>query len=340
MINYNNKSTLSNIDLHKLVARIHNEKIQKIQQLREIYDLSPNTEHHDQSYPSLNAEYITQSDSSLRLSEKDIFDIAKQAQDKELTANVLGLVNINKISDYGISCLLFDQNSQLKVNANHILKIISKYKLEISATICTRLLTSISDKQLIAKLLGQDNLNKLSHHNVYDLLLNAPDIKLMANILGQDNLNKLLPNNVYDLIGCSKDKECTIKILGEKNIKKLSSNNFRDLLQHAFDKQHMATSIGIININKLSAKSVFKLLEREQNKQLMASILGQDNLNKLSHHNVYDLLLNAPDIKLMANILGQDNLSKLSTNNIHDLLSKRNQKDIKKITEIIVKYKK
>jgi hypothetical protein len=72
----------------------------------------------------------------------------------------------------------------------------------------------------------------------------------------------------------------------------------------------------------------------------MASILGQDNLNKLSHHNVYDLLLNAPDIKLMANILGQDNLSKLSTNNIHDLLSKRNQKDIKKITEIIVKYKK
>ena len=217
MINYNNKSTLSNIDLHKLVARIHNEKIQKIQQLREIYDLSPNTEHHDQSYPSLNAEYITQSDSSLRLSEKDIFDIAKQAQDKELTANVLGLVNINKISDYGISCLLFDQNSQLKVNANHILKIISKYKLEISATICTRLLTSISDKQLIAKLLGQDNLNKLSHHNVYDLLLNAPDIKLMANILGQDNLSKLSTNNIHDLL--SKRNQKDIKKITEIIVK-------------------------------------------------------------------------------------------------------------------------
>lgn len=196
MINYNNKSTLSNIDLHKLVARIHNEKTQKsqqvrekIQQLREIYDLSPNTEQsietHDQSYPSLNAEYITQSDSSFRLSEKDVFDIAKQAQDKELTANVLGLVNINKISDYGISCLLFDQNSQLKVNANHILKIISKYKLEISATICTRLLTSISDKQLIAKLLGQDNLNKLSTNNIHDLLSkkNQKDIKKITEII-------------------------------------------------------------------------------------------------------------------------------------------------------------
>ena len=228
MINYNNKSTLSNIDLHKLVARIHNEKTQKsqqvrekIQQLREIYDLSPNTEQsietHDQSYPSLNAEYITQSDSSFRLSEKDVFDIAKQAQDKELTANVLGLVNINKISDYGISCLLFDQNSQLKVNANHILKIISKYKLEISATICTRLLTSVSDKQLIAKLLGQDNLNKLSHHNVYELLLNAPDIKLMANILGQDNLNKLSTNNIHDLL--SKKNQKDIKKITEIIVK-------------------------------------------------------------------------------------------------------------------------
>ncbi len=49
-------------------------------------------------------------------------------------------------------------------------------------------------------ILGQNNIDKLTKTNVYDLLTNVSDKDQMARILGPDNINKLSGDNVKDLL--------------------------------------------------------------------------------------------------------------------------------------------
>jgi hypothetical protein len=65
----------------------------------------------------------------------------------------------------------------------------------------------------MARILGQENINKLNGENVYYLLHGASDKDQMARILGSDNINKLIGGHVSDLLSRVNDKEEMRQIL-------------------------------------------------------------------------------------------------------------------------------
>ena len=66
--------------------------------------------------------------------------------------------------------------------------------------------TMLLNKDKIARILGPDNINKLTGDNVKDLLNYVNNKDEIAKILGPDNINKLTAKNVEELISDAPDK--------------------------------------------------------------------------------------------------------------------------------------
>jgi len=146
-------------------------------------------------------------------------------------------------------------------------------------------------------------------------------LEIIAKMLGQKNINKLESDDlsdgqVYKLLESSKNKEQMAKILGQENINKMSSYNVHDLLIRAKDKQKMADMLGQEKIEQIDYIHVYGLLKYSQDKNQMAAILGQNNMNKLIDSHIFNLLKSASDQQQMALILGKENTNKLSQEQI------------------------
>jgi hypothetical protein len=183
------------------------------------------------------------------------------------------------------------------------------------------LLSYASDKEKIARILGQDNIDKLSGSNVYDLLDHASDKEKIARILGSKNINKLTDWSISDLLASVSDKEKMAEILVQNNIDKLNDDSIYYLLSRADDKEKMARILGSKNINKLNSENVNNLLSRADDKDQMAIILGSKNINKLTGHDVKYLMSRSHgiDIEKMARVLGPDNINKLTGDDVKNL---------------------
>ena len=275
-------------------------------------------------------------------------------------------MRINKLSNEDVVSLL-----KIAPDKDEMVSIIIKHKKELTDANVYYLLRHTSDKEKMATILGQNNIDKLNWENVFNLLLHTPDREKMAEILGPDNIYKLPRYKVYELMNiCSNnrknateitsqmarilgpdnidkldgddvemllrsrvDKDKMIEILGKNNIDKLNGKIISDLLNYASDKEKIAEIFGQANINKLIGADVSALLLTTNDKDQMARILGPDNINKLNGDNVYHLLRDASDKEKMAEILGQANINKLIGENVNNLL--RDASDKEKMARIL-----
>ncbi len=224
------------------------------------------------------------------LSNMDVNDFLRYADDKEKMARILGPDNINKLDNQNVNDFL-------------------RYA---------------DDKGQIARILGPDNINKLSEDNIFILLGSASDIDEIARILGPDNINKLTYGGVHILLSHADNKGQMARILGPDNINKLDSDDFSDLLMNARDKKEMAEILGPDNINKISGDHVSALLYNTSNMEEMVRILGREKIDKLDGQDIYRLLKSDSynqSVSYRARILGEDNINKLNGEEVFGLIN-------------------
>jgi len=246
------------------------------------------------------------------LSNMDVNDFLRYADDKEKMAIILGPDNINKLDNENIYNMLLDAPDK-----DEMINFIIKYKTELSGEDVHNLLLHADDKEEILKILGPDNIDKLTYGSVDFLLSYADNKGQMARILGQENIDKLTDDNVYYLLYFAKNKDEIAEILGQANINKLTGLNVSDLLNYASDKEKMAKILRQNNIDKLSGDNVLNLLYSAADTEEMAEILGKENINKLDDRDVDRLILLASNKYKIAKVL---DIKKLSDDNISTLI--------------------
>lgn len=96
---------------------------------------------------------------------------------------------------------------------NKVVELIVKYKLIISYEDIINLLTSTTDKDKVAQLIIEKK-PELSGDDVHNLLQYSNDKDKIEKLLGADNISKLTYDNIFDLLKNSTDKEQMAKLLG------------------------------------------------------------------------------------------------------------------------------
>ena len=160
---------------------------------------------------------------------------------------------------------------------NKVVELIVKYKLIISYEDIINLLTSTTDKykDKVAQLIIEKK-PELSGDDVHNLLQYANDKDKIEKLLGADNISKLTYNNIFDLLKNSTDKEQMAKLLGAEKINKIWSMDIYRLLANATNKEEqMAKALGTDNVSKLDEEDVLGLLDNATNKEQMAQIINQ-----------------------------------------------------------------
>ena len=67
----------------------------------------------------------------------------------------------------------------------------------------------------VAKILGAENINKLSGYLVFELLRSAKDVEETAKLIGSENIRKLSDKNIYDLIHIAKNKDEMTQVINK-----------------------------------------------------------------------------------------------------------------------------
>jgi hypothetical protein len=141
-----------------------------------------------------------------------VYELLLSAKDKDKMAKILGVSNINKLTDDRISNILSNV-----VDKDEMAKVIAHYKQELSDENVYNLFQHSLNKTEMAELLGQDNINKLSDYNVFILLYRAKNIEEMAKILGAENIQRLTDTAVDNLLQSAVSKSKVRKILKQYN---------------------------------------------------------------------------------------------------------------------------
>ena len=115
------------------------------------------------------------------------------ATNKDKMAEILGLDNINKLSDEDVYSLL-----QYAKNPDEMAKFILQYKKELTDRNIENLLHYATNKDEMAKFILQTK-KELTGDNVVHLLYYAKNKDKIAKILGSDNINKLSDEDVGNL---------------------------------------------------------------------------------------------------------------------------------------------
>jgi|694.fasta_scaffold93057_2 hypothetical protein len=265
-----------------------------------------------------------------KLNYDNVYHLLYYAPNKNKMAIILGPENINKLNDENVNNLLYCASDK-----DQMVSIIIKHKKESTDANVFALLFYASDKEKIARILGPDNINKLTGKNVQILLHGASDKVEMAEILGSDNINKITDDRLSILLKNASDKDQMVSII-IKHKKELTDANVFALLSYASDKEKIAEILGSDNINKLTNDNVTLLLGLASDKVEMARILRQENINKLSGDRIYVLLNTADDKEKIAEILGPDNINKLNDMDIYNLLMHADDKE--KMRQFLRKY--
>jgi hypothetical protein len=142
-----------------------------------------------------------------KLTNSNVFQLIRNSENSEKTAEILGTDNINKLS------------------ASNIVELLSHYKCNVEE---------------MAKILGKDNINKINGLNLYNLVYTAlsgiylkgsgihpKSLESLKNsneilkALGPKNIAKLSDDNVKYFIDNAKNPEEMARILGKENIEKI-----------------------------------------------------------------------------------------------------------------------
>jgi hypothetical protein len=210
-------------------------------------------------------------------------------------------------------------------NQNLISEIIKKS--ELSNENVLYFIKSAKNKYKIKEALGQDNIDKLTDHDVYSLLkYNSSDSTEIANILGSKNIDKLTVRYVFELLNEAPYKYKMAELLGSNNIDKLDDFEIYHLLEYAKNKHEMARILGSRNMNKLSDNSVDNLVFYQvETYQIIKILIAYKT--ELSANNVFACLsgkgYNDAARKEIIEILGPNNIKKLSDDHIKSLLARK-----------------
>ena len=166
--------------------------------------------------------------------------------------------------------------------------------------------------------LSQKILNsELDSSYVKKLLEKSKNLEEMVKVLGTENINKLTDNNVYGLLKDAKNLEEMEKVLGSENINKLTDDNVYGLLKDENNIKKLAKVLRVENINKLGMVGsyyVFNLLKDAKNVREMGKILGKENINKLNDEDFSHLMSYSTkkDTEGLLEIMGTEILNKIS----------------------------
>jgi hypothetical protein len=166
--------------------------------------------------------------------------------------------------------------------------------------------------------LSQKILNsELDDVNIQHLLKNSNNTKEMAKVLGSENMNKLTDDDIYYLLKDAKKLREMATLLGVETINKLNYSNIFLLLKDAKNVREMGMILGKENINKLGmigSYYVFHLLKDAKNVREMGMILGKENINKLNDEDFLDLISYSieKDTEGLLEIMGAEIINKIS----------------------------
>jgi hypothetical protein len=166
--------------------------------------------------------------------------------------------------------------------------------------------------------LSQKILNsELDDVNIQHLLKNSNNTKEMAKVLGSENMNKLTDDDIYYLLKDAKKLREMATLLGVETINKLNYSNIFLLLKDAKNLREMVMILGKENINKLGmigSYYVFHLLKDAKNVREMGMILGKENINKLNDEDFLDLISYSieKDTEGLLEIMGAEIINKIS----------------------------
>jgi hypothetical protein len=141
-----------------------------------------------------------------KLTDDNVYNLLSRADDKDQMAIILGSKNINKLTNNNVWKLIAGTDGNRRYYRQEMINFIIKYKTELSDADVYTLLASADDKNKIAKMLGSDNINKLTGDYVVTLIGVASDKVEMAEILGSDNINKITGNSLSILLKLASDR--------------------------------------------------------------------------------------------------------------------------------------
>ena len=206
-----------------------------------------------------------------KLSGNNVKYLFGYASDKEKMAEILGTDNVDKLNDNDIRDLII--NTHDNHYRQEMINFIIKYKTELSGGNVYNLLVGAPDKEKMAEILGQDNIDKLDSRDVCALLFHANDKDEMKEILGQNNIDKLSSDHIYKSLRYASNIDEMARILGKNNIDKLSSDHIYRSLRYASNMNEMIKILGSDNINKLTGDNISYFLyiadDREETKQIL-----------------------------------------------------------------------
>jgi hypothetical protein len=166
--------------------------------------------------------------------------------------------------------------------------------------------------------LSQKILNsELDDVNIQHLLKNSNNTKEMAKVLGSENMNKLTDDDIYYLLKDAKKLREMATLLGVETINKLNYSNIFLLLKDAKNVREMGMILGKENINKLGmigSYYVLHLLKDAKNVREMGMILGKENINKLNDEDFLDLISYSieKDTEELLKVIGAEKINKIS----------------------------
>lgn len=130
-------------------------------------------------------------------------------------------------------------------------------------------------KDYVAKLIIQKK-SELDGNMVFNILFFANDKLGIAKLLGPDNIKKMSQDEIRNLISYSHDKSQLNEILGPELIRKLSGRDVKDILsdlKNVKEIDEIEEVLGMANLKKLSAQDVSYLLKVSQYSKELKSML-------------------------------------------------------------------
>jgi hypothetical protein len=134
------------------------------------------------------------------------------------------------------------------------------------------------------KVLGSENINKLTDDNVYGLLKDENNIKKLAKVLRVENINKLGMVGSYYVFNLLKDAKNVRemgKILGKENINKLNDEDFSHLMSYSTkkDTEGLLEIMGTEILNKISLGTLISVRDWIEDNYRNKHITSEKNYN-------------------------------------------------------------
>jgi hypothetical protein len=311
------------------ILKLKQSEINKLDDLIQQIDSGEKTKSPDVSKTSATQSTSNPTQSSANIQDtRKMYDILKQSDDKLKTIKQLGAENVRKtISELDI--FVIAMHSKLKGDTQSVIDILNfvlSDRNNLNSFRVGQILYFAPDLDDAARVLGQENIDKLDAHSIYHLLdhVHSDTDKMLQliDIIGRHNLQKLNQSQIDKLIAASgNNSEITSKLeFGHAHFSNLNKSEIYSELEKSNDKLKTAKELGTHNINKLNDVDLFRLTNSTNKDQMVDLILKYKGSN-LSSNNVYTLLKYAEHKSDIVHRIGIFSVNKLDKKFIIQLIN-------------------